>query len=77
MIAFNKRDKVFHVVCKLCGSDNSIWLNEQDYDDWQENKGYIQDLLGYLNAAERELLISETCDICWKQMYGEEEDIDN
>ena len=74
MIAFNNRDKVFHVVCKLCGSENSIWLNEQDFDDWQDNKGYIQDLLSYLTASERELLISGTCDSCWKELYGEDLD---
>ena len=54
MIAFNNRNKVFHVLCKLCGSENSIWLNEQDFDDWQDDKGYIQDLLSYLTASERE-----------------------
>ena len=74
MIAFNNRDKVFHVVCKLCGLENSIWLNEQDFDDWQDDKGYIQDLLSYLTASERELLISGTCDSCWKELYGEDLD---
>ena len=74
MIAFNDRDKVFHVVCKLCGLTQSIWLNEQDFDDWQDNKGYIQNLLSYLSASERELLISGTCDNCWKKLYGEDND---
>jgi hypothetical protein len=77
MIAFNDRDKVFNVVCKLCGSEHGIWLNKKDFDDWQNNNGYIQDLLDYLTSSERELLISATCDDCWKRMYGDEDGIDN
>ena len=71
MIAFSERDKTFHVVCRLCSTDYSILLNEQDLDDWIEGKAYIQDVLDYLTAAERELLISGTCDKCWKTLYGE------
>ncbi len=71
MIAFSERNKTFHVVCRLCGTDYSILLNEQDFDDWIEGKAYIQDVLDYLTAAERELLISATCDKCWKQLFGE------
>jgi hypothetical protein len=58
MIAFNNRDKVFNVLCKLCGSSHSIFLNEQNFDDWQNGDCYIQDCLEYLTASERELLIS-------------------
>jgi len=77
MIAFaenNKRDKTFHVPCKLCGLVYSILLNEQDYDDWQDHKGHIQNLLSYLTAAERELLISGTCDSCWKKLYPNDDE---
>ncbi len=80
MIAFNfkeenRRNKTFNVPCKVCGLVYSILLNEKDYDDWQENKGYIQDLLSYLTSAERELLISQTCDACWQKLYPNNEEI--
>ena len=64
-----------YIPCKLCGIVYSVLLNEQDYDDWQDNKGYIQDLLGYLTAGERELLISGTCDTCWQKLYPNDDDM--
>jgi len=71
MIAFNfsNRTDVFHIVCKLCGSDHRIFLNQRDFDTWQDGNGYIQEVLHYLTASERELLISGTCNICWQRMY--------
>lgn len=41
--------------------------------EWQAGGGYIQDLMPTLTAGERELLISGTCDSCWKEMFGEDE----
>tara|TARA_B100001778_G_C18442661_1_gene563065 strand:+ start:63 stop:299 length:237 start_codon:yes stop_codon:yes gene_type:complete len=73
MIAFGSNKKPFSIPCKLCGNIYKIFFNEEDFDDWQSGKGYIQELLHYLTAAERELLISGTCDTCWKAMYGEED----
>lgn len=76
MIAFNfnNRTDVFHVICKLCGSDNKFFLDQRDFDAWQNGDRYIQDALHYLTAAERELLISGTCDICWKKMYPNDDE---
>ena len=39
-------------------------------ESWVSGDKYIQEALPYLTAAERELLISKTCDKCWKKMYG-------
>ena len=55
-------------------SDNKIFLDQRDFDAWQNDEGYIQDVLHYLTAAERELLISGTCDICWKKMYPNDDE---
>jgi len=69
MIAFNQRTDIFHVICNQCNNEYKILLDETDYDAWQNGDGYIQDLLSYLTAAERELLISNTCTACWQKMY--------
>lgn len=37
---------------------------------------YIQDALRKNTAAERELLISATCDDCWKKMFPDCDDDD-
>jgi hypothetical protein len=40
---------------------------------WQSGE-YIQDALPMLNAGEREMLISQTCNDCWADLFGEPED---
>jgi len=72
MVATDK--SVYDVQCKHCGVVYNILVNRDDIQDWLSGSGYIQDILGYLSAGERELLISGTCDNCWKLMFGVAED---
>jgi len=72
MVAAN--GQVYDVQCKQCGVVYQIIAEREDVDRWLSGGGYIQDLLPYLTAAERELLISGTCDVCWKSMFGSDED---
>jgi hypothetical protein len=69
------RDGVCDVQCNKCGCIYFIIYNRQDMLDWLSGSGYIQDLMPYLSAAERELLISQTCDICFNKMFPS--DLDN
>tara|TARA_A100001201_G_C4003761_1_gene175357 strand:+ start:373 stop:579 length:207 start_codon:yes stop_codon:yes gene_type:complete len=62
-------NKPYYIFCELCGQEYSIIADEQDIIDWLTGDKYIQDALGYLSAGERELLISRTCDTCWKKLY--------
>ena len=75
MVATDKQ--VFDVTCKYCGINYQILANRNDIDSWMDGNGYIQDILGYLSAAERELLISGTCDNCWSGMFGVDEEDDD
>ena len=64
-----------NVTCIQCGSVTNILVDIDDYLEWQSGTGrYIQDIFDYLSAGERELLISQNCDTCWKQMYGIDDD---
>jgi hypothetical protein len=72
MVAAN--GQVYDVQCKHCGVVFQIIAEREDVDRWLSGSGYIQDLLHYLTAAERELLITGTCDVCWKNMFGSDED---
>ena len=74
MVAANRQ--VFDVTCKHCGITYQILADRDDIDNWMNGNGYIQDILGYLSAAERELLISGTCDNCWKSMFGVDDEGD-
>lgn len=60
------------VSCCHCGAEYSVMVNPEDIIRWQSGE-YIQDCMGYLSAAERELLISQTCDSCWNNMFGSDD----
>jgi len=71
MIA-NKSD-IHKVTCLHCKTEHVILLDRNDHERWLSGEAYIQDALHYLSASDRELLISNTCDTCWKIMYGEDD----
>ena len=60
---------VIDVPCKYCGVVYQIIADREDIVKWLAGEGYIQDILDYLSPAERELLITGTCDNCWNQMF--------
>lgn len=67
-----------HVECRTCGKVCSIQCDKEDLSKWRNGEGYIQDLLHYLSAAQRELLISGTCGECFDEMFSlDEEDEEN
>lgn len=63
-----------NVQCVYCSKTYDIDVAEKDYKEWKNGEGYIQDLLPYLTAAQRELLISNTCDECWGGLFGWDDD---
>jgi len=62
-----------NVSCSHCGSENIIFIDPNDIILWQSG-GLIQNCMPYLTAGERELLISRTCNECWKNMFGDDND---
>jgi hypothetical protein len=61
-----------HIPCRLCGKVYTITVEKEDYETYKSGMGYIQDIFPYLSAADRELLISQTCDECWHKMFDVE-----
>jgi hypothetical protein len=62
--------------CILCGreyeSDKTLTKEQLEM---IESGTYVQDVLPDWTPAERELFfISGTCDACWRDLYGEEEE---
>lgn len=75
MIAgYNKRP--VKVCCEHCASVHIIDINPEDIIRWQAGE-YIQDCMPYLSVAERELLISRTCNDCWHNMFGDDSSEEN
>ena len=59
--------------CPFCGRTNEVEVNEIDYLDWQDGV-LVQDAFPYLNANEREMLISGICPACWFNTFGSEDE---
>ena len=58
------------VECNLCGEVFEISVNAEDLVEYlKPNRRHIQDIFPYLTPAERELLISSTCEKCWNKMF--------
>ena len=75
MVAAN--GQIYDIQCKHCSIVYQIIANSDDMQSWVSGEGYIQDVLGYLSAGERELLISGTCNNCWKEMFGDDDEEDD
>ena len=59
--------------CRFCGTTHTLTVDINDYFNWQEGT-HIQDAMPYLTPAERELLISQTCQACWDKMFADDEE---
>ena len=55
--------------CVHCDETYQINLNYEDVQAWKDGT-LFQDALPYLNADQRELLISKTCGPCFDKMFG-------
>ena len=66
-------DAIVTTVCPFCGESHDVKVNEMDYLDWQDGK-LVQDAFPYLDANEREMLISGICPTCWNTTFGDDEE---
>ena len=64
----NREEVEIIVECPFCGSVDSVWVNEEDYLEWQKGE-LVQVAFPYLNVAEREKLITGMCDACQKKVF--------
>ena len=74
MIALAKES--YNVRCVHCNQTFTIEAYARDIERW--NEGVLcQYAPPYLSESERELLISGTCDDCWKAIFGDDEDFED
>lgn len=57
--------------CRICDKLHRIKVNKSRYLDYLNGEGLIQDLLPELTPAERELIISQTCNDCWQDIFAD------
>ena len=60
------------VKCHCCGDEFTLEVKEEDFMEYMFSspRRHIQDIFPYLKPSERELLISNTCDKCFHEMFG-------
>lgn len=69
-----KRDVTLRARCRVCNTEYDLMVTGKDATEYfQQSRRNIQYIFPYLTPAERELLISHTCDSCWQKMFGGEE----
>lgn len=67
----NERNMELHVKCHHCGEVTVVRVREEDLNTFcSSNRPYVQVIFPYLTPAERELLISHTCNECWQKMFS-------
>jgi hypothetical protein len=65
---------ILKIKCFSCLKIYEVKVKQEDYDRWKFQRVHVQVAMPYLSPAERELLISQTCDNCWKKMMGDSND---
>lgn len=59
------------VQCIICHEEHTILVNREDWDLYcSPNRPHIQDIFPYLSPADREMLISGICDVCFTNLFG-------
>jgi len=58
-----------NIVCGSCKQEYNIVADRNDMEAWLSGDKLIQDALGYLSGAERELLLTQTCNNCYQKMF--------
>jgi hypothetical protein len=66
--------EVLTIDCHNCHKSHQVKVNMEAYNQWKDGEALIQDALPELSAAERELLMSQTCGSCWDQLFGSDID---
>ena len=66
---------IIGVTCFSCKKAIVLEVKPEEYLAWRRGE-FVQRAFPNMPAADRELLISGTCDACFKDMFGPEEDED-
>jgi hypothetical protein len=65
-----EHDRKMICQCRMCQQCHVIVVAENDFTAWRDGK-FVQDAFPYLSKEDRELLVSQTCNECWYEMFGD------
>ena len=62
------------IACQWCKVHHALRIARDDLARWKDGE-FIQVAMPYLDASERELVLTRTCPTCWDDMFqGDEEE---
>jgi hypothetical protein len=67
----------FDVDCRLCGQTTQVPATVEQLTELympRSQRRLMQEIFPDLSIGDRELLISGTCNTCWQNLYGSEEE---
>ena len=56
-------------ICPICGKEQLIEVQFEDWMRYQEEDILVQEAFPYLDADEREALMTGICPVCWDEMF--------
>lgn len=59
------------VKCFMCNKEYTVTVADQDFNKWRAG-AFVQDAFPYLTAGQRELLISNSCEKCFDNLFAPE-----
>lgn len=65
--------KIIACKCEMCGEVSNVEVGHTDHEAWKFGV-LAQHAFPYLTPAQRELLISGTCDSCFKTLFAEDDE---
>lgn len=67
-------DATLETICPMCGEVHTVKVLKADYFDWSNGLKNIQTAFPYLDAHQREQLISGIDGKCWDRLFPAEEE---
>lgn len=67
------RYKEFTFHCGHCGYRFSMELDPEDLVKFQTGLFSMDDIMNYLSKDEKDMIYSNTCQTCWKNLFGEDD----
>ena len=67
----------FDVDCRLCGQTTQVPATVEQLTELympRSKRRLMQEIFPDLSIGDRELLISGTCNTCWQNLYGSEDE---
>ena len=64
------RTKRLLITCNMCEGTFPLSVRPEDFTEYMgKSNRYIQDIFFYLDAGERELILSQTCNECFDKLF--------